>query len=253
MNHFRLKIRFNGAQYFGWQIQPDQVTVQGTLNQAIETIFKTNDFKTIGSGRTDTGVHALNYFVKLSIEKDFEIERLPDALNSRLPQDIRVLSAQVSEESFRPTNDAKSKEYRYYFTNEDFESVFYAQTLSNISYDLNFESMQQATKLFIGEHDFKDFSTEGSDPTTTIRSIYECELFFVENKSESLLPSYWCFRVVGNGFLKQMVRLLVGTLWSVGRGKTTLEDIKNALKSPTGKKLGAVAPPNGLFKHQVTY
>lgn len=251
---YKLKISFKGSRYLGWQIQKDfHPTVQGTLNKACIQIFKTKNIKTIGSGRTDTGVHSLGHIVKLCAPIKIENSGLLKGLNSILPADIRVLEVRECEESFMPTNHAKNKTYKYLFTTEKIQNPFHVDTIANCRFDLDFEKMKKACELFIGEHDFKDFECTGSDTTSTVRTIYDCRLFYQKVDMHGIVKGHWVIEVCGSGFLKQMVRLMVGTLWNIGRGKTTLDELKKSLKQPLGKRLGAVAPAGGLYKISVEY
>jgi tRNA pseudouridine38-40 synthase len=252
--YYNLRIQFKGTRYQGWQIQPNVPTVQGAINIALETIFKTKNVHSIGSGRTDAGVHALDYLVKIEVPFSIEKNALIKAMNANLPLDIRVLSVEDSNVDFLPTNHAISKEYVYRFSNLDYPNAFQEDLIPNVSYHLDFNLMKEACLCFKGEHDFKDFQCTGSDVKTSIRTIYECDLTFVEGAQlGGFYPAHYVFRVVGSGFLKQMVRLMVGTIWNVGKQKITIEQLNAALSNPIGKKLGIVAPPNGLTKIKVTY
>jgi tRNA pseudouridine38-40 synthase len=254
INYYNLKVEFKGTRFLGWQIQKNfSPTVQGELNKACATIFKSEDVHTIGSGRTDSGVHSLAHVVKLTAPFEIEYEALKRGLNSILPKDIRILEVGESSKSFRPTSDALKKEYKYLFTNNEIESALQPDFISNNRFRLDFDKMRQACELFVGSHDFIDFRCTGTDVSTTVREIFECELIEHTVDFHGILPNHFVFRVVGNGFLKQMVRLMVGAVWNVGRGKTTLEELKSSLANPTGKRLGATAPPNGLYKTKVWY
>lgn len=252
---YRITLSFKGSRYLGWQKQKDfEPTVQGELEKALQRIFKSSDVKTIGSGRTDTGVHSLGH-VALAIAP-FEIApvSLTNALNSHLPSDIRVLDAAFCDESFRPTNDALKKEYRYLFTNNDQPSPFQRDMIANYPYELDFEAMSSACKLFVGKHDFEAFSCVGSEPASTVREVYECEILRdIEPNLQGILPAYHSLRIVGNGFLKQMVRLIVGSVWHVGRGKLTAQQIESALREGSHRRLGEVAPAQGLYKVKTWY
>lgn len=251
---YNLRIQFKGTFYQGWQIQPNVATIQGHLNDSLEKIFKSNQIHSTGSGRTDAGVHALDYLVKVQVPFFIEYSSLVKALNSHLPHDIRVLSAEQSNADFLPTNHAKFKEYHYRFTNNSDLNAFQSEFMANCSYKLDEKLMKEACRLFVGEHNFSDFQCTGSDVKTTIRKIYKCELNFVgDSQLGGIYPPHFCFQVVGNGFLKQMVRLMVGTLWNVGRKKVTIKKLEEALRNPCGSKLGIVAPANGLMKIKVTY
>ncbi len=252
--YYKLAIQFKGTRYLGWQIQKDfHPTVQGELNSCLEQIFKSNDIHTIGSGRTDTGVHSLSHVVKVKAPFKIEFEGLRRGLNAILPEDIRILSVEDCNSDFLPTNDAQRKEYRYLFSLGKNPSAFQTDIIANNRFDVDVELMKKACGLFIGEHDFSDFQCVGSDVSSSVREIFECELYKKEVDFHGILPGHYVFRVVGSGFLKQMVRLMVGCIWDVGRGKTTLEELKSSMTNPLGKRLGPVAPPEGLYKFDVQY
>lgn len=252
--YYNLFIQFKGTNYQGWQIQPNQPTVQGEINKALSKIFKSNDIHSNGCGRTDAGVHALNFLVKVKVPFEIELKSLVKALNANLPNDIRTLDASNTSKDFLPTNHAKSKEYQYRFSNNLDANAFQIDFIPNYSFDLDIPKMKKACELFIGKHDFSDFQCSGGQVKTTVREIYHCELIFIESdQMGGIYPSHYCFKVVGNGFLKQMVRLMVGTLWNIGRGKTTLAELESAMRKVTGNKLGPVAPASGLVKIKVTY
>jgi tRNA pseudouridine38-40 synthase len=251
---YKLKVSFNGAKYLGWQIQKDfHPTVQGTFNKACESLFKTTEIKTIGSGRTDTGVHSLGHIVKLEAPLEIPYEGVLRGLNSVLPSDIRVLEVSACDEGFLPTNHAKRKTYKYLFTNNKATNPFHADLIANISFDLNFDVMEQACEIFVGEHDFSDFQCTGSEVATTVREIYSCKLYQHKTNLHGIIEDHWVFEVTGSGFLKQMVRLMMGTLWNIGKGNTTISELQKSLQSPQGKRLGAVAPACGLYKVSVEY
>lgn len=255
--YYKIEVQYMGQGFFGWQIQTkSHRTLQGELMAALEIICHgKKNIKTVGSGRTDAGVHALGQVVRVDIPLQIRPISLVKALNTHLPEQIRVLSAEVVEGSFRPTSDAQWKEYIYLFTTNEQGSVFSEQLMANVVYDLDIELMNKAAKLFIGTHDFCNFYCEGTDVSTTVRTIYECEII-QERPSiylDRLFPEYFVFRIKGNGFLKQMVRLMVGVLWEIGRHKKSLEDLEEALKHRKSRKLGPVAPPQGLYLNRVFY
>ena len=249
---YKLTLQYRGSAYHGWQVQPDQMTVQGCLNNALSKICKSSDVRSIGSGRTDAGVHAMEQIVRVELPFAIDPLKLPKAINSSLPRDIRVLKAQECSESFHPIRDAKEKVYRYYFTNEQEANPIFFDHIANYSFDLDMEQIEKALELIVGEHDFAAFQCEGTPVNSTIRTLFSASLNRME--SESLHPTgtyYFEFR--GNGFLKQMVRLLVGAMWHVGRGKVEIKDLSNALEGNWVKRLGPVAPAQGLYLHSVSY
>lgn len=254
IQYYRLVLQYKGTNYLGWQVQPASSgrTIQGELNQALETISKAKAHS-LGSGRTDAGVHALGQVVKVGIELTIEPDKLIKALNGNLPPDIRVIHAEPSDYEFFPTAHAKSKEYHYRFTNLRMPSALQNDFIANHSFQLDFMVMREACKLLIGEHDFTNYFCEGTDVASTVRTIFECEILEVEQGQWEMLPKHYVFRVVGNGFLKQMVRLLMGAIWNVGRGKISLEEFAKSLNSQRRDRLGPVAPPQGLYLVCVNY
>lgn len=252
IHYYRLTIQYKGTRYLGWQIQPEGLTVQGELNQALRIVSKSDDVKSLGSGRTDAGVHALGQVVKVGIHLQIAPQNLLKALNVNLPDDIRVIQADLSDEAFMPTIHAQSKEYHYRFTCERMFTAFQNDLIYNHPFELDIEKMREACKILIGTHDFSNFYCEGTEVAHNIREIFECEILKIEQDSW-MLPSHYVFRIVGSGFLKQMVRLLMGAIWNVGRGKITLEQFKSALGPVKVQRLGPVAPPNGLYMVRVNY
>ncbi len=255
MNTYKLVIQYKGTSYQGWQIQPQGKTVQGELNKTLKKISKSENLKTIGSGRTDSGVHSLGQTVKVSMKLDIGNEELKKALNSLLPNDIRAVKVDRVDDSFHPIGDSEWKEYIYLFSTNRETSLFYNEFLSVQPYKFNLEDMHKACELFVGKHDFADFQCVGTEVNSTIREIYECEISEYMNEW-GVFPKcehVFALRVKGDGFLKQMVRLMMGTLWNIGQSKISLQELELALSTPTGKKLGAVAPPEGLYLNKVFY
>lgn len=257
MNFYKITLSYKGTNYFGWQIQNEsQITIQGELNKALSVITKSDNISSVGSGRTDAGVHALNQVCRIEIPLEIVPEALVRALNANLPKDIRISDASLCSSDFHPIFSAKEKEYIYLFTNHKSETAFQRELFTNLNWDLDFEKMQKACALFVGEHNFHNFYCLGTDISSTTRQIYSCELKPVQNTQvlSELFGNYWQFSIRGNGFLKQMVRLIIGSLWELGKGNITEDDLKNHLSEiKFQSKLGPVAPPQGLFLKQVFY
>lgn len=254
IHYYRLILQYKGTRYLGWQIQPESagITVQGELNKALEIVSKAKS-QSMGAGRTDAGVHALGQVAKVGIELKIPPENLVKALNVNLPDDIRVIFADHSDYEFFPTVHAKSKEYHYRFTCNRMFTAFQNDLIVNHPFEMDIERMKEACKLLVGEHDFVNFFCEGTEVSSTVREIYECEILKVDHQDWEMLPPHYIFKIVGNGFLKQMVRLLMGALWNVGRGKISLEEFQKSLSLPRTQRLGPVAPPNGLYMVRVNY
>lgn len=256
-NHFfyRIDLRYKGTNYIGWQVQAesDGPTIQGELNKILRLMSKSNEVRTIGSGRTDGGVHALCQVVRVEMPLKIDPDSLMKGLNGLLPSDIRVLKVTNSTENFHPIYQAIWKEYLYLFSigpidNFDRDLITY---LPKWNGDL--ELMAQCANLLVGKHDFQNYFCTGTPTKSTVREIFECDL----TKRHFITPwgderEIFQFRVKGNGFLKQMVRLMVGSIWAVGQNKISLQHFEKSLKEVTGK-LAPVAPPQGLYLSKVFY
>jgi tRNA pseudouridine38-40 synthase len=253
--YYRLTIQYKGTRFLGWQIQPEAagLTVQGELNKALTLISKSPQVLSMGAGRTDAGVHALGQVARVGIELQIAPENLLKAVNTKLPDDIRIIHAQVSDERFMPTVQARSKEYHYRFTSQRGFTAFQNDLIVNHPFELNLPIMREACNMLMGEHDFSNYYCEGTEVSSNVRTIYACEILEIAQGDWEMLPPHYVFRIVGNGFLKQMVRLLMGALWNVGRGKVSLADFQASLAGKPGPRLGPVAPPQGLYMVRVNY
>ena len=254
---YKIKVSYRGTGYFGWQVQSSQEgkTIQGEINKALKIITKSEQIKTLGAGRTDAGVHALGQVFRAEIPLNIQDDALVRALNSLLCEDIRILKVRRCYEKFNPISDSLWKEYVYLFTNCREVSPFGYQYVTDYGFHLEFELMQDACKLFQGKKDFCNYQCTGTEVPDTTREIFECDL--TEQKCqghfEIITPDYYIFRVRGGGFLKQMVRLMVGTLWNIGRKKITVDALQNSFDKKLPHKLGAVAPPQGLYLRKIRY
>ena len=239
-----LKIAYDGTQFCGWQVQPNKRTVQGEIENAIFTAFGTRA-KVCGSGRTDSGVHALSQVAHVDLNANIQPEKLADALNVHLPQDVSILSSSVASEGFDANRTAKKKTYCY--------QLYYAQRRNPLmdryavrvegAPDIN--AMREAAKFFVGEHDFKAYCASGSQVKTTVRTIYSLEVL---SDGETIK-----IEVCGNGFLYNMVRTIAGTLLWYAYGRITLEDIVSSLESGNRALVGKTLPPKGLVLKSVEY
>ena len=255
LNIYKIIIQYKGTQYQGFQVQKNGRTIQGELNNVLKTLSHSEEIKTIGSGRTDSGVHAIGQVVKIEIPVSIPAENLKKALNSLLPADIRVTHVEESNVEFHPIFSAKSKEYNYLFSTKSIMSPFASELVTSVDFDLDISLMNEGCKLLLGSHDFINYQCVGTDVDSTIRNIYECEILHMQSNDHltHVIDDYYVLRIVGNGFLKQMVRLIMGALWALGRGKITLQDLKDSLTRPLDSRLGATAPPQGLYLKVVHY
>lgn len=253
---YKLTICYQGAAYEGWQIQPEpHKTIQGFLNFALKKIAKSENVVTLGSGRTDSGVHALAQVVHARLPIELDENALKKALNSHLPKTIRVIVSLRCDKSFHPIRDAISKRYDYLlYEGEDLPPFFHG-VVTQVRGLCDWARVESALSQFVGEHDFVNFSTKGTEVTTTVRNIFKAELLETLPQGHFLTDSMGLriISVKGNGFLKQMVRLIVGTALAAGFGKISNNDIVDYLKEKKQDKLSAVAPADGLYLANVEY
>lgn len=240
----KLTVEYDGTEYCGWQVQPNGVTVQQRLNEAVRALTG-EDVTVTGSGRTDAGVHAMGQVAHFDTASTIPAERFSLALNTLLPKDIRVLSSERAEDDFHARFCAKSKTYCYKMYRSDVVHPLMERYSAMVSKGLDIAAMQECAKLFVGTHDFKAFMASGSAVKDTVRTVFSAEV--TECGSEL------CFTVCGNGFLYNMVRIMAGTLVGVGTGRLTPDDVTNALSGGERCLAGKTLPPNGLTLVRVDY
>lgn len=242
--NIKLTISYKGTNYFGWQVQPEQETIQEIIENAFYTIFNSK-IQLKGSGRTDAGVHAINQVANFITEIDIEPFNIMQALNTKLPADIKIKKAENVEERFHSRFDSIGKTYMYNIYNSKTPNPFIGEYSYRVSYDLDFNKMEKAAKFFLGEHDFYAFMSKGSSVKDTIRNIYDIKLINTNNLITIL--------ITGNGFLYNMVRIIAGTLIEIGRGFKESECIIEILESNNRKLAGHTAKSQGLFLYNVYY
>jgi tRNA pseudouridine38-40 synthase len=248
--HYRVKISYKGTHYRGWQaqskleVESEPASVQGTIHQVLRKISKYQECKIAGTSRTDAGVHATGQLGKVSIPTEIAPAKLMQGMNSLLPADIRILSCEPCEKSFNPKTCATQKEYRYYFSCAEVANPVLGDLVAHVPGSLDWERMSEAAQLFVGEHDFYNFYRHNSASATTVRTVVSCELF--ETKLEPFGESLGVIQIRGEGFLKQMVRYIAGTLFEVGRGSVSLQEIRRYLEHHQEDKLCPKAKAHGL-------
>jgi tRNA pseudouridine38-40 synthase len=258
MPHWKFTIAYDGTSFNGWQVQPGLPTVQGTLAQSLHRITGETVLPQ-GSGRTDTGVHALGQVASITLNSPIPAPNLQRALNNLLPGSIRILSINPAPPDFHARHSARRKTYEYRIAPLAICPPTLAPFVWNCTWPLDLGAMQQAALYVIGEHDFASFAatdpdlsrrTDNDNPPTTgkssIRSIYASSW---SRQEDGLL----IYRVTGSGFLHHMVRNLVGTFVDVGRGRTSAEAIPAILAARSRSAAGPTAPPQGLFLVEVEY
>jgi tRNA pseudouridine38-40 synthase len=242
---YLLTISYDGRSYCGYQKQKNGVSVQEKLTDAASALFGEGT-KITGCSRTDSGVHAFRFKATLESENArIKSEKLPSALNAHLPADISVRDACEVESGFHPRYSVKEKEYRYIICNATTRDPFSDGRAYFFPKELDEKIMNEAAQYLIGKHDFRAFMASGSKIEDTVREIYSCS---VTRDGDNVTVS-----VRGNGFLYNMVRIIVGTLISVSEGKLSVDDIKTVIESRERKNAGPTAPPEGLYLYDVTY
>lgn len=226
MKRIKLTVAYDGTNYHGWQVQPNAVTIEGKLNEAISELTK-ETIQVIGASRTDAGVHALGNVAVFDTESRIPGGKFSYALNQRLPDDIVIQQSQEVDKDFHPRYCTCEKTYEYVILNRKFPLPEYRNTAFFYYGDLDIKAMQEATKAFLGEHDFAGFCSAGAQVKTTVRTIYELT---VEKKDNDMI----CIRVRGNGFLYNMVRIIAGTLLEVGKGILRRKALKIELRQQIG-------------------
>ena len=240
----KLTVSYDGTAYCGWQLQKNGISVAETLNAAIERVTG-EKVRVVGSGRTDAGVHALGQMVHFDSEKFVDFSSLKYSLNSLLPNDVRVMNI-TDGGQLHARYSAKHKRYGYTSYVDDCERVMLTDRAYFVYGDLNVRIMKRACRLFKGEHDFKAFQATGSTAKTTVRTIYDCCIVY------DRMNDTYRIEVEGNGFLYKMVRFIAGSLIKVGKGKLTLDELKDAIDGGELPK-NIVLPAHALTLLNVKY
>jgi tRNA pseudouridine38-40 synthase len=247
MRTLKLTLQYDGTDFVGWQRQPNGVSIQGVLEDALAPIEGTA-VTVHGAGRTDAGVHALGQVASVTIWSELVEPTLLRALNAVLPADVRVLSIEEVEAEFHARFSAHAKTYEYRIVNAAIVSPFLQRYAWHVSQPLDLEAMRAAAGPLIGTHDFAGFQGAGSSAATTTRTIHALE---VEDGAGFDLPLV--IRITGDGFLRHMVRNIVGTLVEVGVGRWDPWRMLTVLESRDRSQAGPTAPPQGLFLTHIAY
>jgi tRNA pseudouridine38-40 synthase len=245
MRNIKLLIEYDGTHYHGWQVQPNALTVQEVIQKKIEMMTR-HPVHLNASGRTDAGVHALGQVASFSTSTQIPTDGFQQGLNSLLPPDIIIKTAEEADENFHPQFLAKRKTYRYVILNRELPSALYRNYSWHLPKPLNMAAMQEASQKLIGRQNFSSFQAADSEPTNPVREVFRAEWV---RKKEFFL----CFTIEADGFLKHMVRNIVGTLAGVGRGKISSDEFYKILLAEDRRRAGMTAPPQGLFLLGVQY
>lgn len=239
-----MTIQYDGSNYHGWQVQKNAVSVQEVFQNAVEKVFLQRlDVK--GCSRTDSGVHANMYCLTLKTDMDIGNDGVVLALNANLPDDIAVIDCCEVCDDFHPRYSCKSKEYIYKLYNGRIRNPFYSKYAYHYRRTVDAEYLDRECKAFIGTYDFRGFCSSKSDVGDTVRTVKDFE---VRRVGDMIY-----FRVEADGFLYNMVRIMVGTLLFVSEGKIKEGGLTDVIKSMDRKKAGKTAPPQGLYLNKINY
>lgn len=260
-SNWKVTLAYDGTDFFGWQVQPDRATIQGTLAEAIERVTGENVLPQ-GSGRTDAGVHARGQVASFWLQAPIPAANLQHALNRTLPESIRVLSAETMPAEFHARHSARAKTYEYRIFQGEICPPWTARYAWALARSLHLARMQAAAPLVIGTHDFTSFAA--SDPALAerrdendgdgergghVRTIFASDW----REERERAGEFLIYGVRGDGFLQHMVRNLVGTFVDVGRGRSEPEEVARILEARARSAAGATAPARGLFLDNVEY
>lgn len=240
----RLIVAYDGTNYHGWQVQPGVVTIESELNRCLSALLQ-EEIQVIGASRTDSGVHALGNVAVFDTTARMPADKISYALNQRLPEDIRIQKSEEVAADWHPRHCESRKTYEYHIYRGEFPMPVKRLYTLHTYHKLNVDQMREAAVYLEGEHDFKSFCQTGAQVESTVRTIYKVEI--KENGAELIV------RVCGNGFLYNMVRIIVGTLLEVGQGKRRPDDMKNILEATNRAAAGPTAPAHGLLLYQYEF
>lgn len=255
MKTIRLILAYDGTNYHGWQIQPNSISIQETIEKKISLITG-ETVNVLSAGRTDAGVHALGQVASFRTGSRHSADVFCRALNATLPDDIRVLSAEEAPDAFHPRFDAKSKIYTYLIANDADISPFAVRYAAKITIQLDTNAMHAAAQHLLGRQDFSSFQASGCAAKTTVRTITECSVEALEGVGFlglSIQGRFIRISIQADAFLRHMVRNIAGTLIEVGNGKRKADAVPGLLQKRDRSAAGPTAPACGLFLNRVFY
>jgi tRNA pseudouridine38-40 synthase len=254
MYYYRVKIAYKGTKYFGWQAQSTDTlyeskpTIEGRILNCLKKMTNYQPCTLSVASRTDGGVHAQGQIAKITLQIEISPEHLFLGLNSLLAADIRILECVASTKDYQPARSSISKEYHYYFGTSRVDNVATSDIALHLPLDGDIPNVMvllgSACQLFVGRHDFYNFSSQDKDPGTTVRQIYYCDIHPLS--FSPLAEDMYYLKIIGDGFLKYMIRYLMGALIELAKGRITLEDIARHLQNHQPQKLSPKAKAKGL-------
>ena len=248
--NFKLTLQYDGTDFHGWQIQGEERTVQGELTRVL-SLLEGKAVVVHGSGRTDAGVHAEGQVASASLEREITAEKLRGAINGNLARDVRVVKAELVADDFHARYSARGKTYVYRIFNEQVVSPFWYRYALGEARPLDIARMQEAARLFLGEHDWTAFSAAQTDTNSRVRRVTQMEVSArLDERGQGRIIE---IGASAEGFLRYMVRSIAGSLLAVGRGEMELEQVACAIETGERAPAGATAPAHGLTLLSVQY
>lgn len=250
---YLVHLQFFGFRFSGWQKQKNAKTLHDIVDKSLSFVLKNDVYKTLGVGRTDAKVSANSYYIQLFTDVALEEVAFLESLNSNFPADFRATSVEQVNRAFSIINTNKTKEYHYYFSFGDKNHPFAAPFMVNVDLDLDVELMMNGAKLFEGEHYFHKYCTKPSKNTVLKRFIDSCEIVENDILTANFFPKQsYILKVRGKGFLRYQIRLMMATLFELGKGNLDLQFIEESLKEDNDRKfLRNIAPASGLQLHKI--
>ncbi len=242
--NYLLTLKYDGSRYHGWQRQENAVTVQGRVEEAVKKLF-CEEISVTGCSRTDTGVHANCFKCNFRTDKIIPHEKVVSGMNFFLPEDIAVYKCETVNDEFNARFDCRSKEYIYKIYNSNIRDPFYVDRALFYKYPLDAGMLDREAKDFIGTYDFSSFKAAGATTKTSVRTVFSAG---VERQGDIVI-----FRVEADGFLYNMVRIMVGTLLNIAEGKIACGTIKEIIESKDRLRAGKTQAPEGLYLNKVNY
>ncbi len=242
MRTIKLTVEYDGSDFSGWQVQPDQRTVQGEIERALETLTK-EEKRIVGAGRTDAGVHALGQVVSFKCHDNLPLSAFEKGLDGLLPEDIHIITAEEAVESFNARRDVVSRVYRYVLSKRS--RAIGRQYAWYPGMKFHVEPMKRASKFLLGEHDFTSFCKSDDQHENFVSRVLKVKWNVTEEEIY--------FEITAVRFFHKMIRIIIGTLLEVGRGKISPEEFVKIMKAKDRTRAGSTVPPQGLFLVRVNY
>ena len=246
--NIKLTVEYDGSRFFGFQRQNGLITIQGEIEKALKDLTSL-DHTIIVAGRTDKGVHATSQVCNFHTECKYPLIAFLDGLNKFLPNDVAIVKAEHVDDKFNARFSARSRKYEYYILNRRAKSAVHHKRITRVKDPLDFDKMQEAANLLVGEHDFSSFRASACQAKTPVTELYSIKLENVKFGDDLIIKA----NIHGRAFLHNMVRIIMGTLVEIGAGKEPVEFAKNALEAADRTKAGPTLAPDGLFFVGVDY